>query len=59
VKSNELHRLIQSRGWRIRRQTGSHVVYEKDGKMYPVPNHGSKEVPKGIEKKIKREMGLI
>jgi len=58
VKSNELHRLIQKRGWLIKRQTGSHVIYEKDGKVYPVPNHGSKEVHTGIEKKIKREMGL-
>jgi predicted RNA binding protein YcfA (HicA-like mRNA interferase family) len=58
MKSNELHRLIQSRGWQIRRQTGSHVVYEKEGKIYPVPAHGAKEVHKGIEKKIMREMGL-
>jgi predicted RNA binding protein YcfA (HicA-like mRNA interferase family) len=58
MKSNELHRLIKSHGWLIKRQTGSHVIYEKDGKIYPVPSHGSKEVHKGIEKKIKREMGL-
>jgi predicted RNA binding protein YcfA (HicA-like mRNA interferase family) len=58
MKSNELHRLIQSRGWRIKRQTGSHVVYEKEGKVFPVPSHGGKEVHKGIEKKIKREMRL-
>jgi predicted RNA binding protein YcfA (HicA-like mRNA interferase family) len=58
MKSNELHRLIQSQGWQIKRQTGSHVVYTKNGKTYPVPYHGSKEMPTGIEKKIKREMGL-
>ena len=58
MKSNELHKLIQSQGWRIKRQTGSHVIYEKDGKVYPVPSHGSKEVHKGIESKIKKEMGL-
>jgi len=58
MKSNELHRLIQSQGWRIVRQSGSHVIYEKGGRMYPVPSHGGKEVPTGMEKKIKREMGL-
>ena len=58
MKSNELHRLIQSQGWKIKRQSGSHVIYEKDGKIYPVPLHGSKEVHTGIEMKIKREMGL-
>ena len=58
MKSSELQKLILSNGWRIVRQTGSHVIYEKDGIRYPVPFHGSKEVGRGIEKKIKREMGL-
>ena len=58
MKSSELHKLILSNGWRIVRQTGSHIVYEKNGVRYPVPFHGSKEEGTGIEKKIKREMGL-
>lgn len=58
MKSSELQKLILSNGWRIVRQTGSHIIYEKNGVRYPVPFHGSKEVGKGIEKKIKREMGL-
>ncbi len=58
MKSSELQKLILSNGWRIVRQTGSHVIYEKNGIRYPVPFHGSKEVGRGIEKKIKREMGL-
>lgn len=58
MKSSELQKLILSSGWRIVRQTGSHIIYEKNGVRYPVPFHGSKEVGKGIEKKIKREMGL-
>ena len=58
MKSSELQKLILSSGWRIVRQTGSHIIYEKNGVRYPVPFHGSKEVGKGIEKKINREMGL-
>ena len=58
MKSSELQKLILSNGWRIVRQTGSHIIYEKNGVSYPVPFHGSKEVGKGIEKKVKREMGL-
>lgn len=58
MKSSELHRLILKNGWRAIRQTGSHVIYEKEGRTYPVPYHGGKEVPKGIELKIRREMGL-
>lgn len=58
MKSKELHRFILSNGWRVVRQSGSHIIYEKDGRRYPVPLHGSKEVPTGMELKIKREMGL-
>jgi predicted RNA binding protein YcfA (HicA-like mRNA interferase family) len=58
MKSNELHRLILKNGWQSIRQSGSHVIYEKDGRHYPVPDHGSKEIGKGLELKIKKEMGL-
>ena len=58
MKSSELHRLILKNGWRHIRTTGSHYIYEKDGKTYPAPYHGAKEVGKGIENKIKKEMGL-
>lgn len=58
MKSSELHRLILENGWRVLRQKGSHVIYIKNDRTYPVPNHGSKEVGKGIENKIKKEMGL-
>ena len=40
------------------RTTGSHYIYEKGGIRYPVPYHGSHEVGKELEKKIKKEMGL-
>lgn len=58
MKSSELQKLILANGWRIVRQNGSHVIYEKNRVRYPVPFHGSKEVGTGLEKKIKREMGL-
>lgn len=58
MKSNELHRLILKNGWRFVRARGSHYIYEKDGRTYPVPYHSSSEVGKGIEKKIKKEMEL-
>ena len=58
MKSSELHRLIRQNGWMAIRQTGSHVIYEKDGKMVSVPFHGSKEMGTGIAKKFIREMGL-
>ncbi len=58
MKSSELNKLILRNGWKALRQSGSHIIYEKDGLHYPVPFHGSKEVGKGLEMKIKKEMGL-
>jgi len=59
MKSSELHKLIRRNGWRILRQSGtSHIVYEKDGKTYVASYHGSKEVPTGTEKAIRKDMEL-
>lgn len=58
MKSSELHRLVKKKGWSHIRTRGSHYIYEKNGKTYPVPFHGAKEVGKGLEKKVKKEMGL-
>lgn len=58
MKSSELHRLILKNGWQHIRSKGSHYIYEKEGKTYPAPLHGAKEVGKGLEMKIRKEMGL-
>ena len=58
MKYNELHRLVIRNGWKILRQSGSHIIYEKDERKYTVPIHGSKEVARPFEIKIKKEMGL-
>lgn len=60
MKYSELHRLIKANGWVKLRQMGtSHVIYKKGSIIYPVPNHGAKEVGTGLEKKIKKDMGLV
>ena len=51
MKSTELHRMIKRSGWVVVRQSGSHVIYEKDGVRIPVPDHGSKEIGKGLAEK--------
>jgi mRNA interferase HicA len=58
MKSSELNKLILRNGWKVVRQSGSHIIYEKNGTHYPVTFHGSKEVGKGLENKIKKELGL-
>ncbi|MEO6231676.1 MAG: type II toxin-antitoxin system HicA family toxin [Ferruginibacter sp.] len=58
MKSSVFHRLIKKNGWEHLKTEGSHYIYRKNGKAYPVPFHGSKELGKGLEKKIRKEMGL-
>jgi mRNA interferase HicA len=58
MKSSEFHRLIKKNGWRHIRTEGSHYIYEKKGKTYPVPFHGSKEIGEGLRKKIIKELDL-
>ncbi len=56
MKSNELLRLLLKGGWVIKRQSGSHMILEHPLKKELVvfPNHGSKEVGKGLEIKIRK-----
>ena len=58
MKTDQFHELIRNNGWRIVRQTGSHIIYEKEGQRYPVPYHKGKEIGKGLELKIRKDMGL-
>lgn len=58
MKSDEFHRLIRDNGWIKIRQNGSHVIYKKGNRTYPVPYHQGKEIGKGLVGKIKIEMGL-
>jgi len=58
MKNDEFHKLVRRNGWVADRQTGSHIVYKKDNRSYPVPYHKGKEVKTGIARKIIKEMGL-
>ena len=58
MKSSDFHRLIQKNGWRLLRVSGSHYIYEKDGRTEPVPYHGSKEMGEGLRKSLIKKMDL-
>ena len=59
MKYDELHRIVVANGWTVLRQNGtSHVIYKKGSRTYPVPYHRGKEVGKGLERKIRKDMGL-
>jgi mRNA interferase HicA len=60
LKSSELVRLLKKDGWIIVRQNGSHMIMEHPIKkgMVVCPYHGSQEIGRGLEKKIKKDAGI-
>ena len=58
MKTDQFHEIIRKNGWVKIRQTGSHVIYEKDGRRYPVAYHKGKDLSRKTEMKIRKDMGL-
>ena len=50
--------MLQENGFVLKSQRGSHMKFEKDGKVVIVPNHNSKGVEKGTYYSILRQAGL-
>lgn len=60
MKCSELYRLLLQAGWRPVSQKGSHIKMTRSDKPYPIifPNHGSREIGKGLEMKIRKDDGI-
>jgi len=60
VKCSELLRLLKKDGWYIVSQKGYHLkmIHDEKSGILIFPNHGSNEVGKGLEKKIKKQAGI-
>lgn len=58
MKYDDFHKLVEANGWQYLRKCGSHVIYKKGQRTYPVPYHRGKELRKNTEMKMRREMGL-
>lgn len=60
MKCSELLRKLKRNGWYPISQNGSHVKLKHDKlkEIIIFPNHGSSELGKGIEKKIKKIAGI-
>jgi len=56
MKCKEFLRLAKKNGWSFYRQgKGSHEIWSKDEKKVVIPNHGSKELGRGLEIKLKNK----
>ena len=50
--------LLQKNGFVLKGQKGSHLKFEKEGRIVIVPNHGSKGVEKGTYYSVLKQAGL-
>ncbi len=60
MKCSELYRIITNNGWYPVSQKGSHVKMRHptmDGVII-FPNHGSREIGKGLENKLLKQAGI-
>ena len=60
MKCSEFLRLLKKDGWIVISQIGSHIKLEHSIKIGKVifPNHGSSELGKGLELKLRKDAGL-
>jgi predicted RNA binding protein YcfA (HicA-like mRNA interferase family) len=50
MKSDEFIKIVLANGWEKVRQKGSHIIFKKGTRTYPVPYHKGDEIGKGLEK---------
>lgn len=56
IRGSKLVKFLEFLGFKITRTKGSHVrLKAEDGRATTVPVHGSKDIPKGLLRKIIRE----
>lgn len=58
MKYSEFRRWLKSLGAEITPGKGSHHKVMLNGKQTVFPDHGSKEIGKGLVEKIKKDLGL-
>ena len=60
MKCSQFIRILKKDGWYAVSQTGSHIKMKHPTKkgLLIVPNHGSSEVGKGLELRLKKLAGL-
>jgi len=62
MNSKELIKLLKKAGWKKVRQKGSHVVFThekiKNPPIIVVPDHGSKDLGKGLVNDVMKKAGI-
>lgn len=56
TKGKDLVKEFQKAGWSLDRISGSHHIMVKGTKTVSIPVHGSKELGKGLENKLRKQL---
>jgi len=60
MKAKDLIKLLKQNGWELKRISGSHHIFKKEGfeNNVSVPVHGSEDLPKGTLNGILKDSGI-
>lgn len=60
MKAREVIKILSKNGWHKERQSGSHVIVKDEvtGRTYPIPDHGSEDLGKGLVGAIEKFTGV-
>ncbi len=60
ISGKRLCRIVEQKGWTLKRVTGSHHIYVKQGinAILSIPVHGNRDLPKGTLKSLLKDAGL-
>ena len=60
ISGKRLCKVVERHGWELKRVTGSHHIYSKEGvdEILSIPVHGNRDLPKGTLKSILKDADL-
>ena len=60
LSGKALCKIVERRGWILKRVTGSHHIYSREGvqAILSIPVHGNRDLPIGTLRKIMKDAGL-
>lgn len=59
MNGKQLKKILELRGWRLDRISGSHHIMVREGsRSIPVPVHGATDLPKGLVQAILKQAGI-
>lgn len=58
MKYGKFYKLLEKNGWMLKRKSKHYIYEHPEHGILAVPHHPSEEVPKGFERKVRKQYGL-